>query len=52
MRAKTALLAAVLAALLLVNRVFDAVLLEVHFAAALAGVGKTLWLRRKGAGAP
>ena len=36
----------VLAALLLVNRVFDAVLLEVHFAAALAGVVLCFLLHR------
>lgn len=49
---RSALSLALMAGAFLANFVFDVNVIFIILAAALAGVGKTLWLRRKGAGAP
>ena len=49
---RSALSLALMAGAFLANFVFDVNVIFITLAAALAGVGKTLWLRRKGAGAP
>ena len=49
---RSALSLALMAGACLANFVFDVNVIFIILAAALAGVGKTLWLRRKGAGAP
>lgn len=49
---RSALSLALMAEAFLANFVFDVNVIFIILAAALAGVGKTLWLRRKGAGAP
>ena len=49
---RSALSLALMAGAFLANFVFDVNVIFIILAAALAGGGKTLWLRRKGAGAP
>lgn len=49
---RSALSLALMAGAFLANFVFDVNVIFIILAAALAGVGKTLWLRRKGAGVP
>lgn len=49
---RSALSLALMAGAFLANFVFDVNVIFIILASALAGVGKTLWLRRKGAGAP
>ena len=49
---RSALSLALMAGAFLANFVFDVNVIFIILAAALAGVGKTLWLRRKGEGAP
>lgn len=49
---RSALSLALMAGAFLANFVFDVNVIFIILAAALAGVGKTLWMRRKGAGAP
>ena len=49
---RSALSLALMAGAFLANFVFDVNVIFIILAAGLAGVGKTLWLRRKGAGAP
>ena len=49
---RSALSLALMAGAFLANFVFDVNVIFIILAAALAGVGKTLWLRRKGVGAP
>lgn len=49
---RSALSLALMAGAFLANFVFDVNVIFIILAAGLAGVGKTLWLRRKGAGVP